>query len=215
MRASAFCWTKYPLDPPGNSLGPSWRLQQLMWDFCWPHNVPSKHSTWDRRGRSAGEPHAAVCSGLQKQIINLSRWLSTEVHLPGQRLVCKAFYQFPWDTARAGRETMDFTHRKKAGSGLCWGCFMAVKLHWPPQARGNSPLRCWVWLFPTYTFFLHCVHFFLFPHLFSQQKVLQPRLWMHITRVLSFQRLTLSQTGSSTDNNCITISLGDRWHICV
>lgn len=153
---------------------------------------------WDtHRGPCENTPHGfceaevlvssmQVYSCLEKQEVNFSSWLSTEVDLPGQRLVCRAFYPFPGYTTGAGRETTELTSRMKAVSGLSWGCFTAAKLHWPQQcSHKQEEIPPWVaeWLFPTYIFFLHSVAFFC-SHFYFPRKVLQACLWMHIA--LSF-----------------------------
>lgn len=161
-------------------------------------------------GWSAGEPCAAVYSCLQKQEINFSSWLSMDIDLPGQRSVCKAFYQFPGYMTGAGRKTMQFTHRKKAVSGLSWGCFTAAKLHWPQQCyhkRKEIPPWGAEYDFSQHILFscIVLIFFFSCSHIYFPRKVLQASLWMHIT-LISFQLLMLSQIRSNSENNRIVLS---------
>lgn len=117
-----------------------------------------------------------VYSCLEKQEVNFSSWLSTEVDLPGQRLVCKAFYPFPGYTTGAGRETTELTSRMKAVSGLSWGCFTAAKLHWPQQcSHKQEEIPPWVAecgfsqrIFFSCTVFLFSVPTFIFPGKFCR-----------------------------------------------
>jgi len=84
------------------------------------------------RFREAGalvSPVQRCVLGCRSERFNFSSWLSTKVDLSGQRLVCKAFYQSPGYTTRAGRETTELTHRKQAVSGLSRGCFTAAEIH--------------------------------------------------------------------------------------
>lgn len=52
---------------------------------------------------------------------------------------------------------------------LFYSCKASLTPAMLAKARGNSSLSCWVWLFPTYIFFLHSVAFLLFPRLISQE----------------------------------------------
>lgn len=206
---STSCQAKQPSDPL-----PAWVIAGDLSNTWDTHRAPWKHTLWILWGWRAGEPRAVVYSCLEKQEVNFSCWLPTEVDLPGQRSVCKAFYPFPGYMTGAGRETTELKSRTKAVSGLSWGCFTAAKLHWPQQcSHKQEEIPPWVaeYGFSQHIFFfLQSVAFFC-SHVYFPRKVLQACLWMHIG-LISFQLLTLSQIGSSTENNCIILTLCDWWH---
>lgn len=136
--------------------------------------------------------------------------LSTGGNSPGQRLVCRPFYQLPGSVARwtwtshAQEAASDFSKASNSSKAPR----TSATQHKQEEIPSCSSLRYWVKLFPVYTFF-PALYWFFCSHIYFPRKLSQACLWMYITHSFLF---SLSEAWSSTENNCTVRICAIKWN---